>query len=172
MMVVDEICVQINYILLLQRLAMYIGWIFQEDSDFGDLYYAPNKRNSSGENSYAPVITKEAREDNIKRTVIEKHKSFSGVQKQEIIPISKNYPDFFSKKPWFAKFNGYAIRVTADSSPTKLSPYRIRKTLQEEVDFHIWKLFEQGVIEPIISEWVYPVICVAKKDETIKLRRF
>lgn len=53
------------------------------------------------------------KEDNIKIIVIEKHKSVSDIQKQELISTYENYQDFFSKKPGLARVDDHGIRFTA-----------------------------------------------------------
>lgn len=68
-----------------------------------------------------------------------------------------------------AKVDGHAVRVTAECSPKKLSPYRIPTTLQEEVDLQICELLEQRLIEPSNSELAHPVVSVSKKDRTVRL---
>lgn len=54
------------------------------ESDFGDLYCVPNGNDSSGGDSYALVIINEAKEDDIKRIIMEEYESLTDVQKQEI----------------------------------------------------------------------------------------
>lgn len=75
----------------------------------------------------------------------------------------------FSKRSGLAKIDGHAIRITAECSPKKLSPYRIPIFLQKEVDHQICELLEQGLIKPSNSEWAHPVVCEAKKDGTVRL---
>ncbi|GFV79066.1 retrovirus-related Pol polyprotein from transposon 297 [Trichonephila clavipes] len=51
----------------------------------------------------------------------------------------------------------------------KPKTYKIPENLKRKVDAQIDELLELGLIEPVVSEIAYPVVCVHKKDGTIRL---
>lgn len=92
----------------------------------------------------------------------------SDTQKHELSSILGNYQDLFNKKTILAKVDGHAIRVTAECSSKRLSPYRIPINLQK-VEHQISELLEQWLIETSYSDLAHPMVFVAKKDGTIRL---
>ncbi|GFW31508.1 hypothetical protein TNCV_4419451 [Trichonephila clavipes] len=51
----------------------------------------------------------------------------------------------------------------------KPKTYKIPENLKRKVDVQIDELLELGLIEPVVSEIALPVVCVHKKDGTIRL---
>jgi hypothetical protein len=57
---------------------------------------------------------------------------------------------------------------TGDATLVRKVPYSIPSVLREEVDMHVQKMLDQGVIRPSHSPWQSPVILVPKKSESWK----
>lgn len=134
----------------------HVGLIFEQDEDFGELHYAPND------------IVNKTVDDIFKHLSIMKG-NLEDFQRQQLFQILKNYFDVFSSKPGQAKVEGHEVHVTADCSPKRLKPYRVPITLQQEVDRQIQELLDLDLIEPSNSNWAHPVVCVAKKDGSVRL---
>ncbi|GBN20764.1 Retrovirus-related Pol polyprotein from transposon 297 [Araneus ventricosus] len=81
----------------------------------------------------------------------------------------RKYSDVFSSKPGHAKVEGHSVRVTPDCCPKRLKPYGVPIALQDEVDRQIKELLELDLIEPSDSDWAHPVVCVAKKNGSVRL---
>ncbi|GBN70331.1 Retrovirus-related Pol polyprotein from transposon 297 [Araneus ventricosus] len=90
-------------------------------------------------------------------------------QRAELSDVLRKYSDVFSSKPGHAKVEGHSVRVTPDCCPKRLKPYRVPIALQEEVDRQIKELLELDLIEPSDSDWAHPVVCVAKKNGSVRL---
>ncbi|GBO04189.1 hypothetical protein AVEN_239747-1 [Araneus ventricosus] len=73
--------------------------------------------------------------------------------------------DVFSSKPGHDKVEGHSVRVTPDCCPKRLKPYRVPIALQDEIKV----LLELDLIEPSDSDWAHPVVCVAKKNGSVRL---
>ncbi|GFX77388.1 retrovirus-related Pol polyprotein from transposon 412 [Trichonephila clavipes] len=59
--------------------------------------------------------------------------------------------------------------ITANSSPKRLQPYRVPIALQKEVERQVNELLDMDLIEHSDSDWAHPVVCVAKRDGSIRL---
>ncbi|GBN00767.1 Pro-Pol polyprotein [Araneus ventricosus] len=132
------------------------GLVFEQDEDFGDLHYAPA--------------------DSIRKSQIdiwEHIRKMEGVlsfqQRAELSDVLRKYSDVFSSKPGHAKVEGHFVRVTPHCCPKRLKPYRVPMALQDEVDRQIKELLELDLIEPSDSDWARPVVCVAKKNGSVRL---
>ncbi|GBL77650.1 Transposon Ty3-I Gag-Pol polyprotein, partial [Araneus ventricosus] len=90
-------------------------------------------------------------------------------QRAELSDVLRKYSDVFSSKPGHAKVEGHSVRVTPDCCPKRLKPYRVPIALQDEVDRQIKELLELDLIEPSDSDWAHPVVCVAKKNGSVRL---
>ncbi|GBO45566.1 Retrovirus-related Pol polyprotein from transposon 297 [Araneus ventricosus] len=133
-----------------------VGLVFEQDEDFGDLHYAPA--------------------DPIRKSLIdiwEHIRKMEGVlgfqQRAELSDVLRKYSDVFSSKPGRAMVEGHSVRVTPDCCPKRLKPYRVPIALQDEVDRQIKELLELDLIEPSDSDWAHPVVCVAKKNGSVRL---
>lgn len=134
----------------------HIGVVFDQDTDFGDLYYAPNDKRQASFKDISDLVRgmKDRLNDN---------------QRHELQEILCKYIDVFSDKPGRAKVDGHSIKVTPDCTPRRLPPYRVPIALREEVDRQVKELLELGLIEPSDSDWSHPIVCVSKKDGTVRL---
>ncbi|GBN65464.1 Retrovirus-related Pol polyprotein from transposon 297 [Araneus ventricosus] len=133
-----------------------VGLVFEQDEDFGDLHYAPA--------------------DSIRKSQIdiwEHIRKMEGVlsfQRRAVLSdVLGRCSDVFSSKPGHAKVEGHSVRVTPDCCPKRLKPYRVPIALQDEVDRQIKELLELDLIEPSDSDWAHPVVCVAKKNGSVRL---
>lgn len=128
----------------------HVGIIFEQDEDFGDLYYTPRDQiDNSAEDL---------------RNHIQQLEKLTLKQRDDLLEVLHEFTDVFSSKPGQAKVEGHSVKVTEDCRPKKLKPYRVPIALQEEVERQIQELLELDIIESSDSEWAHPVVCVAKKN--------
>ncbi|GFY57463.1 hypothetical protein TNIN_225971 [Trichonephila inaurata madagascariensis] len=90
-------------------------------------------------------------------------------QKYQLRIFLQRYEDIFRNPPGKAKVKGNSVKVTVDSSPKRLQLYRVHIALQKEVERQVNELLDMDLIEHSDSEWAHPVVCVAKKDGSIRL---
>jgi len=128
-----------------------IGVIFEEDSDFGDIYVTPVKQN---ELNFLPVV-------DIQHLDAEK--------KKELTNLLCKHSKLFSGKIQIAKVGEHKIRLMEGTVRKKPCIYRIPETLKPKVDEQIKELERLNLIEPSEAEIAYPVVCVNKQDGSIRL---
>ncbi|GFW31062.1 hypothetical protein TNCV_4523311 [Trichonephila clavipes] len=90
-------------------------------------------------------------------------------QKHQLRQLLQQYEDIFRNRPGKANVKGHSVKVTADSSPKRLQPYRVSIALQKEVERQVNELIDMDLIEHSDSDWAHPVVCVAKRDGSIRL---
>ncbi|GFY03484.1 hypothetical protein TNCV_3211211 [Trichonephila clavipes] len=133
-----------------------IGLIFDQDNEFGDLHYAPTD-------------TVELDVNDIYKYVMDGSAGLENPQKHQLADLLSKLSDVISSVPGSAKVKGHSVSLMPDFVPKKLKPYCIPITLQEEVNKQINDLLQLGLIEPSESEWAHPIVCVSKKDGSVRL---
>lgn len=136
--------------------AQHIGLIFDEDKDFGDVHCAPTDRVVCSSNDIA---------EHIEQAI----STLQTVQRRELSRVLCRYLDVFNAQLGRARVEGHTVQVTPDCAPKRLRPYRVPIALQNEVDRQIHELLQTGLIEESSSEWAHPVVCVSKKDGSVRL---
>ncbi|GFY24315.1 hypothetical protein TNCV_1013641 [Trichonephila clavipes] len=129
--------------------------IFDQGSDFGDLHYAPTDMAVTFMGDVTDHISSDCQE-------------LEHVQRLELLNTLKN-SSLFSSLPSLAKVKGHNLKLKPDFTPKKMHPYRIPIALQQEVDRQINELLHLKLIEPSESEWAHPIVCVSKKNGSIRL---
>ncbi|GFW34083.1 hypothetical protein TNCV_287671 [Trichonephila clavipes] len=132
----------------------HVGVIFDQDSDFGELHYVPTDKETQpkigiGLNQMPDVLNSQ--------------------QKHQSRQLLQQYEDIFRNRPGKANVKGHSVKVTADSSPKRLQPYRVPIALQKEVERQVNELIDMDLIEHSDSDWAHPVVCGAKRDGSIRL---
>ncbi|GFX78235.1 hypothetical protein TNCV_5135821 [Trichonephila clavipes] len=133
-----------------------VGLIFDQDSDFGDLHYAPTDMAVSSMGDVTDHISSDCQE-------------LDDVQRLELLNTLGKFSSLFSSLPGLAKVKGHNLKLKPDFTPKKMHPYRIPIALQQEVDRQINELLHLKLIEPSESEWAHPIVCVSKKNGSIRL---
>lgn len=133
----------------------HVGLIFDQDEDFGELYYTPSGKVEKGTEDLRDHLNTQG--------------TLQNQQRLDLLKVLNAYRDVFNSKPGQAKLEGHSVRVTSECSPKRLRPYRVPIALQDEVDRQIRDLLESGLIEPSDSEWSHPVVCVSKKNGSVRL---
>ncbi|GFW75333.1 hypothetical protein TNCV_4189871 [Trichonephila clavipes] len=133
-----------------------IGLIFDQDNEFGDLHYAPTD-------------TVKLDVNDIYKHVMDGSAGLENPRKHHLADLLSKFSDVFSSVPGSAKVKGHSVNLMPDFVPKKLKPYRIPIALQEEVNKQINDLLQLGLIEPSESEWAHPIVCLSKKDGSVRL---
>lgn len=129
-----------------------IGVAFQEDDDFGDIECTPRKVRGCQEAQLPYDQTAHLERDaHIVRTVFDRHRQL------------------FSPNTGIAKVGVHRVALDPGYVPKRAYPYRIPETLRGEVERQTDELLETGLIYECESPFAHPVVCVAKKDGSVRL---
>ncbi|GFW53038.1 retrovirus-related Pol polyprotein from transposon 17.6 [Trichonephila clavipes] len=90
-------------------------------------------------------------------------------QQTQLKDLLHRHRTLFSGKIKRAKVGERVIKLKNEEETMKSKTYKIPENLKRKVDVQIDELLELGLIEPIVSEIAHPVVCVHKKDGTIRL---
>ncbi|GFX68393.1 retrovirus-related Pol polyprotein from transposon opus [Trichonephila clavipes] len=129
-----------------------VGLIFDQDSDFGDLHYAPTDMAVSSMGDVTDHISSDCQE-------------LDDVQRLELLNTLGKFSSLFSSLPGLAKVKGHNLKLKPDFTPKKMHPYRIPIALQQEVDRQINELLHLKLIEPSESEWAHQLFVYPKRTE-------
>ena len=62
-----------------------------------------------------------------------------------------------------------ALKLKEGTKPIALTPYKIPHSKEAKLDAEIEKMLREGTIAPTFSPWAFPVVIVAKPDDTIRV---
>ena len=62
-----------------------------------------------------------------------------------------------------------ALKLQEGTKPISLAPYKIPHSKEAILDTELQRLLDEGIIQPTISPWAFPVVLVAKPDKTVRL---
>ncbi|GFQ92677.1 transposon Ty3-I Gag-Pol polyprotein [Trichonephila clavata] len=110
----------------------HVGIIFDQDTDLGELHYAHTDREN---------------QPNIDIELNQMPDVFNAQQKYQLRNLLQRYEDILWNRPGKAREKGHSVKVTADSSPKSLQPYRVPIALQKEVERQINELLDMDLIE-------------------------
>ncbi|GBN31917.1 Transposon Ty3-G Gag-Pol polyprotein [Araneus ventricosus] len=130
--------------------AQTVGVIFEDDVEFGEIHPTPIKTSISNYNIEVDV------------SHLEEHKQV------ELLELLHNHAPLFSGKLQVANVE-HKIRLIPGTERKKPYIYKIPESLKLEVDNQIAELESLGLIEPSEAEIAYPIVCVAKKDGSMRL---
>ncbi|GFY17186.1 retrovirus-related Pol polyprotein from transposon opus [Trichonephila clavipes] len=119
-----------------------VGLISDQDSDFGNLHYAPTDMAVTSVGDVTDHINSDCQE-------------LEDVQRLELLNSLKKFSSLFSSLPGLAKVKEHNLKLKPNFTPNNMHPYRIPIALQQEVDRQINELLHFKLIEP--SENAYPM---------------
>ncbi|GFQ69682.1 retrovirus-related Pol polyprotein from transposon opus [Trichonephila clavata] len=120
----------------------HVGIIFDQDTEFDELHYAPTDKEN---------------QPNIDIELNQMPDVLSAQQKYQLRNLLQRYEDIFRNRPGKFRVKGHSVKVTADSLPKRLQPYRVAIALQKEVERQINELLDMDLIEHSDSDWAHPV---------------
>ena len=91
-------------------------------------------------------------------------------QKLRLGALLKTYRDrFVFKGDSLGRLNIEEHRIdTEGKGPVSKAPYRVSYVERKAIEEQVQAMLDQGVIEPIVSEWASPVVIVSKRDNTLR----
>ncbi|GFU27082.1 retrovirus-related Pol polyprotein from transposon 412 [Trichonephila clavipes] len=131
-----------------------VGVIYDIDDEFGEIYETPT------------VPAAEKNDKALDRVTLD---YLSKKQQTQLKDLLHRHRTLFSGKIKRAKVGEHVIKLKNEEETMKPKTYKIPENLKRKVDVQIDELLELGLIEPVVSEIAHPVVCVHKKDGTIRL---
>ncbi|MEZ4977668.1 MAG: reverse transcriptase family protein, partial [Chitinophagales bacterium] len=90
-------------------------------------------------------------------------------QKQELISVLIKHKHVFNNNPGSCRSGMHSIEVEKDVGIPRRKLYPIPLVYRDEVDKQIKNMLENDLIEPSVSKYAHPVVCVKKKDGSLRL---
>lgn len=131
-----------------------IGVMFHDDHDFGEVEYTPRPSTARINVSILPaerLAHLTPSDGALVRAVFDRHAAL------------------FAGDIGIAKVGEHRIKLVAGAVPRRCRPYRIPVALKEEVSKQISELLALGLIYRCESSFAHPLVCVPKKDGTVRL---
>ena len=91
----------------------------------------------------------------------------SGENRLKIRQMLIKYADVFSKDGddvGYCDWIKHEIKLLPGTKPIRQPPYRVGFHESKEIEEHVTKLLDKGMIERVVSPWSSPVLTVKKKD--------
>lgn len=89
-------------------------------------------------------------------------------QKEELQSLLQEFKEVFNDTPGSTNQAFHSI-PTVTTQPITQQPYRIPSKWKESLEEEVRQLLTLGVIRPSKSPWAAPVVCVQKKDKTLRM---
>ncbi|XP_064469813.1 uncharacterized protein LOC135384546 [Ornithodoros turicata] len=132
-----------------------VGVVFEADDEFGEISYAP--RVSTRSNTASDTLGT-IKVDHLARE-----------QQAAIGAMFSEFSDIFENHMGIAKVGEHRISLREGVTPRKSHRYRIPETLKSEVSRQVQELAAQGLVYPVESDHAHPVVCVSKKDGSVRM---
>ncbi|GFX19889.1 retrovirus-related Pol polyprotein from transposon opus [Trichonephila clavipes] len=145
---------QVNKIREYRARVQTVGVVYDIDDEFGEIYETPT------------VPAAEKNDEALDRVKLD---YLSKKQQTQLKDLLHQHRTMFSGKIKRAKVGEHVIKLKTEEETMKPKTYKIPENLKRKVDAQIDELLELGQIEPVVSEIAHPVVCVHKKDGTIRL---
>ena len=136
------------------RRVQSIGVIYEADSEMGELEYCPY---DEGEKDRRTAI------EDLNLSYLDEKRG------KELRTLLMKYVNVFDDRPGECGLVEHEIKILENVVPRKQRPYRVPEKLKIELDKQIDYLLETGKIRPSKSPWSHPVVCVVKKDSSIRM---
>ncbi|GFW94520.1 retrovirus-related Pol polyprotein from transposon 17.6 [Trichonephila clavipes] len=131
-----------------------VGVIYVIDDEFGEIYETPT------------VPAAEKNDEAFNRVTLD---YLSKKKQTQLKDLLHRHRTLFSGKIKIAQVGEHVIKLKNEEETMKPKTYKIPENLKRKVDVQIDELLELGLIEHVVSEIAHPVVCVHKKDGTIRL---
>lgn len=131
-----------------------VSVMFHDDCDFGEVEYTPR-----------------AAEPGQARPILD-HEKTAHIDEETAARIGAAFDQhhaLFSGQPGIARVGEHRVKLIEGASPKRGRPYRIPDALKGEVTEQIRELLELGLIYRCESAFAHPIVCVPKKDGSVRL---
>ncbi|GFV54164.1 retrovirus-related Pol polyprotein from transposon 17.6 [Trichonephila clavipes] len=135
--------VHVNKIRKYHPRALAVGVIFEGDHEFGEIHPTPNLSRSTSERVLHEINLNHLKES----------------EREQVLAIVLRHQTLFTSDVKIAKVGTYRIRLKPN----------IEQSLKIKVDEQIEELLRLDLIEESDAEIAYPIVCVNKKDGTLRL---
>lgn len=129
------------------------GVIFETDQEFGEV----------------PIVPCGIGRSESANKVGEVSERLTGRQQRDLDRVLGNFSHVFSEEPGRCNVGAHTITLLPNAGCTRVHPYSVPIALREEVERQVTQLLEWGFIYPIDSPHAHPVVCVAKKDGSVRV---
>ena len=133
-----------------------VGIIKEDDDEFGEVPLGPTGK-------YEPLRLTSQKIDTECLTHLD------NAQRTALLHVLDKVPEYFSDNPWLCELVTHEIKVTPEFKPRQFKAYRVPEILKGEIDRQIDELLKQGFINPCKSHMANPIVCVLKKDKSVRL---
>ncbi|GFU43608.1 hypothetical protein TNCV_3728491 [Trichonephila clavipes] len=133
--------------------ALAVGVIFEGDHEFGEIHPTPNLSRSTSERVLHEINLNHLKES----------------EREQVLAIVLKHQTLFTSYVKIAKLGTHRIRLKPNIERKKPFVYRIPETLKIKVDEQIEELLRLNLIEESDAEIAYLIVCVNKKDGTLRL---
>ncbi|GFW89273.1 retrovirus-related Pol polyprotein from transposon 17.6 [Trichonephila clavipes] len=145
--------VHVNKIRKYHPRALAVGVIFEGDDEFGEIHPTPNLSRSTSEKVLHEINLNHLKES----------------EREQVLAIVLKHQTLFTSDVKIAKVGTHRIRLKPNIERKKPFVYRIPQSLKIKVDEQIDELLRLDLIEESDAEIAYPIVCVNKKDGTLRL---
>ena len=132
-----------------------VGIIKEDDHEFGEVLLGPTGK-------YEPLCLPSQKIDTACLTHLD------NAQRTELLHVLDQFPECFSDKPGLCELVTHEIKATPEFKPNQFKACRVPEILKVEIDRQIDELLKQGFIKPIKSPMASPIVCVVKRDTSIR----
>ncbi|GFW46538.1 hypothetical protein TNCV_1936081 [Trichonephila clavipes] len=146
--------VHVNKIRKYHPRALAVGVIFEGDHEFGEIHPTPNLSRSTSERVLHEINLNHLKES----------------EREQVLAIVLKHQTLFTSDVKIAKVGTHRIRLKPNIERKKaVRIYRIPESLKIKVDEQIEELLRLDLIEESDAEIAYPIVCINKKDGTLRL---
>ncbi|GFW29895.1 hypothetical protein TNCV_2673451 [Trichonephila clavipes] len=146
--------VHVNKIRKYHPRALAVGVIFEGDHEFGEIHPTPNLSRSTSERVLHEINLNHLKES----------------EREQVLAIVLKHQTLFTSDVKIAKVGAHRIRLKPNIERKKpFVLYHLPESLKIKVDEQIEELVRLDLIEESDAEIAYPIVCVNKKDDTLRL---
>ncbi|GBN22287.1 Transposon Ty3-I Gag-Pol polyprotein [Araneus ventricosus] len=129
-----------------------VNVIFEGEEEFGDVESTPLI-----EDSFCQEIKSITSSD------------LSATQRNELETMLKEFEPLFSRPVQPVAIGEHVIELLPNVTRQKPHSYSVPMSYRREVDRQVKELLDLNLIEPSNADVTYPIVCVAKKDASIRM---
>ena len=143
-----------------------VGVIHEDGTDdFGDIVEMPQIDNNCNTDTGVDLSF----EDQVLGLIDSTCMHLSQGERSELCEVLLRHSNVFGSRPGSCNMGEHSIEVDPNAPVPRRRLYPVPLVFRAEVDTQIGSMLQQGLIEPSLSSYAHPVVCVKKKDGTLRL---